>query len=150
MYYSIQSKHIRKLYIAPLLRRHIAFLWSTQWNNLPVAFATKYKAVVSSIPYGKTWFDSLDLPRSIIVRFNRLRKGHTLLPDYAHKFGLNNSPLCNLHMSEDVCDISHLLFDCPSLYTERASLVDYVESLDISYNRQPPLLARFPVRSVNI
>lgn len=135
MYYSIQSKHIRKLYIAPLLRRHIAFLWSTQWNNLPVAFATKYKAVVSSIPYGKTWFDSLDLPRSIIVRFNRLRKGHTLLPDHAHKFGLNNSPLCTLHMSS---------------YTERVSLVDYVESLDISYNRQPPLLARFPVRSVNI
>jgi hypothetical protein len=103
--------------LTPLLRRHITCLWSNNWNNLPAHFASKYKSLVPVISNKKTWFFKLDLSRSTIVRFNRLRVGHSLFPNHAYKFGLNNSPLCTLHITENVCDISHLLFDYPSLYT---------------------------------
>jgi hypothetical protein len=117
----------------PLLRCHITCLWSNYWNNLPAHFASKYKSI-APLPslIKKTWFFNLDLPRSTIVRFNRLRVGHSLLPDHAYKLGLNNSPLCTLHLTESVCDISHLLFDCPSLYTKRLSLFNCLKSSNIS------------------
>uniref|UniRef100_A0A2H8TL40 RNA-directed DNA polymerase from mobile element jockey n=2 Tax=Melanaphis sacchari TaxID=742174 RepID=A0A2H8TL40_9HEMI len=120
---------------SPLLRRHIISLWSNHWNNLPAHFASRYKSIVPSIINKKTWFYNLDLPRSIIVRFNRLRVGHSLLPDHAYKLGLNDSPLCTLHITESICDISHLLFDCPSLYSKRTSLINYIKFLNI-----PPTL----------
>jgi len=93
----------------PLLRRHIISLWSNHWNNLPTHFASKHKTIVPRISNEKTWFYNLDLPRSIIVRFNRLHVGHSLLPEHAYKLGLNDSPLCTLHITESVCDISHYL-----------------------------------------
>ncbi|KAL4143540.1 hypothetical protein QTP88_005859 [Uroleucon formosanum] len=58
---------------SPLLRLHITCLWSNHWNNLPAYFASKYKTIVPTISNKKTWFYNLDLPRSSIVRFNRLR-----------------------------------------------------------------------------
>ena len=116
---------------SPLLRRHVISLWSNHWNNLPAHFASKYKSIVPSISNKKTWFYNLDLPRSTIVRFNRLRVGHSFLPEHAYKLGLNDSPLCTLHITESFCDISHLLFDCPSLYSKRTSLINYIKSLNI-------------------
>ncbi|KAL4142166.1 hypothetical protein QTP88_004679 [Uroleucon formosanum] len=131
---------------SPLLRLHITCLWSNHWNNLPAYFASKYKTIVPTISNKKTWFYNLDLPRSSIVRFNRLRVGHSLLPDHAYKLGLNDSPLCTLHTSESVCDISHLLFDCPSLYYKRMSLINYIKSLNIP----PNLPAMLNTQSENV
>jgi len=119
----------------PLLSRHITSLWSNHWNNLPANFAAKYKSIVPCVSNKKTWFYNLDLPRSTIIRFNRLRVGHSLLPDHAYKLGLNDSPLCTLHLTESICDISHLLFDCPSLHTKRTILINHIKSLYI-----PPTL----------
>jgi len=116
---------------SPLLSRHITNLWSNHWNNLPAHFASKYKTIVHSVSNKKTWFYNLNLPRSTIIRFNRLRVGHSLLPEHAYKLGLNDSPLCTLHSTESVCDISHLLFNCPSLLTKRTSLMNYFISLRI-------------------
>jgi len=92
-------------------------------NNLPAHFASKYKTIFPCVSNNKSWFYNLDLSRSTIFRFNRLRVGHSLLPEHAYKLGLNDSPLCTLHSTESVCDISHLLFDCPSLYTKRTYII---------------------------
>ena len=119
---------------SPLLRRHILSLWSTQWNKLPVGFASKYKNTAPIFSNNKTWFNNLNLPRSTTVRFNRLRVGHSLLPDHAYKLGLNDSPMCTLHTTENVCDLQHLLFHCPSLCSERLNLLKLFSDLNISPN----------------
>lgn len=115
----------------PPLRRRILSLWSNQWNNLPISFASKYKNTAPVISNNKTWFNNLNLPRSTIVRFNRFRVGHSLLPDHAYKLGLNYSPMYTLHTGESICDLQHLLFHCPSLYSERLNLLNLALSISL-------------------
>lgn len=114
----------------PNLRRHISNLWSTYWSNLPAEFATRYKNIVPNI-LNKTWFDNLNLPRSTIIQFNRLRTCHTLLSAHAYKLGLNDSPFCTLHPNESVFDLPHLLFDCPYLHAKRAIPFNSLKSSNI-------------------
>ncbi|KAF0754286.1 RNase H domain-containing protein [Aphis craccivora] len=86
---------------------------------------------------------NLNLSRSSIVHFNRLRSGYTFLPAHANKLDLNNSPLCTLHISESPCDLFHILFDCPSLllkrtFNNKSARLAYFMSIDID-----PLIKRF-------
>ena len=74
------------------------------------------------------------LPRYSIVQFNRLRIGHHLLPSHTYKLNLNDSPFCTLHMEECICDLSHILFDCPSLSIKRQNLITSLNSSNISFN----------------
>ncbi|KAF0764980.1 RNase H domain-containing protein, partial [Aphis craccivora] len=37
---------------------------------------------------------------------------------HSFKLGLNDSPFCTLHLDERICDLSHILFDCPALIIE--------------------------------
>ena len=57
------------------LRRHVFALWSTYWNTLPENFSSRYKSIMPNIP-NNIWFLNLDLTRSYIVKFNRLRIGN--------------------------------------------------------------------------
>ncbi|KAF0763903.1 RNA-directed DNA polymerase from mobile element jockey [Aphis craccivora] len=84
-------------------------------------FAAKYKHIVLNIPH-ETLFNNLNLSKSSIVYFNRRRLGRTLLPVHAYKLELNDSPLCTLHTSESPCDLSDILFDCPSLLLKLCSI----------------------------
>jgi len=117
-----------------LLRRHILSLWSIQWNNLPIGFASKYKNTAPIISNNRTWINNLNIPRSTTIRFNRLRVGHSLLPDHAYRLGLNDSPMCTLHTTESICDLQHLLFHCPSLCSERLYLLKLLSALNIPLN----------------
>uniref|UniRef100_A0A2S2R880 RNase H type-1 domain-containing protein n=1 Tax=Sipha flava TaxID=143950 RepID=A0A2S2R880_9HEMI len=117
----------------PTIPHHIKHLWSSQWSNLPAKFATRYKHIVSIIPH-KTWFNNLHLSRSTIIQFNRLRSGHTTLPAHAYKLDLNDSLFYTLHITEKPCDLSHILFDCPSLHLKRTTLFKPLKSLNISPN----------------
>lgn len=117
----------------PFIRQHIKHLWSSHWSNLPAEFAAGYKHIVTIIPY-KTWFNNLHLSRSTIVHFNLLRSGHSLLPAHAFKLDLNDSPLCTLHLTESPCDLSHILFDCPSLQIKCTILFNSLNALNITPN----------------
>ncbi|KAF0765352.1 RNase H domain-containing protein, partial [Aphis craccivora] len=117
----------------PIIRHHTKLLWSLQWSNLPAEFAAKYKHIVPNIPH-ETWFNNLNLSRSSIVHFNRLRSGHSLLPAHAYKLDLNDSPFCILHISESPCNLSHILFDCPSLFLKHTLLFKFLKSFNISAN----------------
>jgi len=63
-----------------------------------------------------------------------LRLGHHLLPSHSFKLGLNDSPFCTLHLNECICDLSHILFDCPALQTKRITLVNIFKTLNIPFN----------------
>jgi ribonuclease HI len=119
--------------LVPILRHHVLTLWSTYWNNLPGHFASRYRSLVPVI-HNKIWFKDLTLSRPLIIKFNRLRIGHHLLPSHAYKLNLNDSPLCTLHIEESICDLSHILFDCPSLSTKRTTLFNSLKSLNIPLN----------------
>ncbi|XP_026819622.1 uncharacterized protein LOC113558364 [Rhopalosiphum maidis] len=117
----------------PTIRHHIKHLWSSQWSNFPEKFAARYKHIVPIIPQ-KIWFNNLHLSRATIVQFNRQRSGHTTLPAHAYKLDLNDSPFCTLHITEMPCDLSHILFECPSLYPKRTTLFNSLKPLNISPN----------------
>ena len=117
------------------IKRYISNLWSVYWNNLPANFASRYKYITPNI-LKNTWFNDLNLPRSLIVQFNRLRMGHTLLPGHSYKLGLNDSPFCTLHLYECVCDLPHILFVCPALHGKRLILISSLQSLNIPFNLQ--------------
>lgn len=120
--------------LTSLLRRHILSLWSNQRNTLPADLASKFKNTIPKVSNNKTWFNNLNLSRITIVRFNRLRVGHSLLLHRAYKLGLNNSPLCTLHLAESICDLQHLLFHCPFLYSELLNLLNSLSALNIPLN----------------
>ena len=117
----------------PLIKQHSANTWLSLWNNLPAEFALKYRNITPNI-LKKTWFNNLHLHRPHIVQFNRLRIGHHLLPCHSFKLGLNDSPFCTLHLNESICDLSHILFDCPALQTKRIILVNIFKTLNIPFN----------------
>lgn len=133
----------------PLLRHHIFNLWSAYWHNLPANFASKYKSIVPNI-INNIWFKNVLLPRAFIVQFNRLRIGHYLLPSHAYKLNLNDSPFCTLHMEEYICDLSQILFDCPSLTIKRQNLVNSLNSLKVSFNLHSILNSKSELVIVNI
>jgi len=126
----------------PLLIRHVSKLWSLHWTNLPADFASKFKSNIHIIPGGKIWFQGLDLSRPYIIRQNRLRVGHSLLPSHSFKLNLNNSPLCTFHDTESPCDFIHLIFECPSLGQERAKLKREIEARGTSFDTHSLLNSR--------
>lgn len=120
----------------PLLKSHISNLWLNQWNNLAPNYASWYKNISPSIP-SQPWFHNLKLNRNIITSFSRLRLGHTLLPSHSYKLSLNDSPLCMLHVHDPtICDISHILFHCPSLAPQRNILFALIHSFNVPFDTQ--------------
>ena len=120
---------------SPVLRTCVNSLWQRHWNSLPPNFATWYRSITPSIP-PRPWFHDLYLTRKAISSFSRLRFGHTLLPSHSFKLSLNDSPLCTLHTTPSICDISHILFDCPYLSSKRADLIRIFDSFNIPFNIQ--------------
>lgn len=79
----------------------------------------------------KTWFSNLNLSRTSITQFSRLRVGHYLLPSHSYKLSLNDSPYCTKHSEEIICDLSHIIFSCPSLSSNRLTLFNFLKSQTI-------------------
>jgi hypothetical protein len=119
--------------LTPFIKRYTFNLWSSYWNNLPGNFASIYKDITSNI-LNNIWFSKLDLHRSHITQFNRLRIGHSLLPSHSFKLDLNDSPFCTLHLDECICDLSHILLNCPALITERLDLIKSLRSFNYPFN----------------
>lgn len=120
----------------PLLKYHIYNLWRNQWNGLAPNYASWYKNISPSIP-SHPWFHNLKLNRKIITSFSRLRFGHTLLPSHSYKLSLNDSPLCMFHVHDPmICDISHILFHCPSLVPQRNTLFTLIHSFNVKLDTQ--------------
>jgi hypothetical protein len=57
-----------------------------------------------------------------------------LLPSHAYKLNLNDSHFFSLHMEERICNLSHILFDCPSLSIKRQNLVTSLNPLNVPFN----------------
>lgn len=120
--------------LVPLLRRDINKLWLLEWESLPVSYSPAYKMISPVIPT-QPWFQDLDIDRYIIVLYSRLRLGHNLLPFHAFKLGLNHSSACLLgNCREDSCDLSHLLFDCPTIAFNRHSLKSIFASCNTNFS----------------
>lgn len=117
----------------PFIKRYISNLWSSYWNNLPANFASIYKNITPNI-LNNIWFSKLDLHRSHITQFSRLHIGHSLLPNYLFKLGLNNSPFCAFHLNECIYDLSHISFDCPALISESLVLIYSLRSFNCPFN----------------
>jgi hypothetical protein len=116
----------------PMLRSCTSDLWLTHWGLLPLHFATWYRNISSSI-LPLLWFHNLNLSRKSISSFSHLRFGHTLLLSHSFKLALNDSSLCTLHNDPMVCDISHLIFSCPSLSTQRVQLISRLNLSNIPF-----------------
>lgn len=119
----------------PILRSCTSNLWLKHWGSLPPHFATWYRNISPSIS-PLPWFHNLNLSRKTISSFSRLRFGHTLLPSHSFKLSLNNSPLCTLHTDPMVCDISHLIYSCPNLSTQRDLLFSFLNFYNIPINNK--------------
>jgi len=66
--------------------------------------------------------------------FARLGFGHTLFPFHSCKITLNNSLLRILHNTSALCDINHILFDCPILSLAHSSFFSLLSSFKIPFN----------------
>ncbi|XP_025418121.1 uncharacterized protein LOC112688914 [Sipha flava] len=119
----------------PMLKNSVDKLWLRYWKGLPTHFATWYRDIVPSIS-PLPWFDKSKLSRKNISSFSRLRFGHTLLPSHSFKLGLNDSPLCTRHFSPATCNITHILFNCPYISSQRESFLSQINSLNIPANPQ--------------
>lgn len=106
---------------------------SAYWNNSPANFVSRFKSIVPVIP-NKLWFKDLTLSGFFIIKFNRLLISHYLSSAHTCKLNLNNLPLCTLHLEESICDLSYILFNCPSLSIKRLILLNPLKSLSISFN----------------
>jgi len=105
--------------LIPILRKAVFKLWHTEWSNLPIYYASKYKQLVPSIT-NMVWFIDLSLSRGSITKFCMLRINHNKLPNHSYKLGLNNSPSClSLNCTEATCEFEHLVFQCLALSDER-------------------------------
>lgn len=74
----------------------------------------------------------------LIYLDNRSRPsfGHTLLRFHTLKLTLNDSPQCTLRNIPAICDILHILFDCPSLDYKRKQYF----TLSNFFHTQPNLI----------
>ena len=108
-------------------------LWLKHWESFFLHFATWYRAIFPTIS-PLSWFQNLNLSRKSIASFSRLRFGHILLPSYSFKLSLNDSSFCILHNDPMVCDITHLIFICPSLLPRSDHLLSLFNSYNIFFN----------------
>lgn len=96
--------------------------WLSSWRSLSPNHAIWHRKIFRFISLCP-WFHHLDLLRSKIVNFSRLRLCHNILPYNLFQFSLNLSPFYTLHKSEAYCNICHILFKCPSFSYERSILL---------------------------
>lgn len=81
--------------LLPIHRRLLRNAWNSKWSSLLPNFTSWHTSISTSIPE-PPWSQDLDLQRSTIVSFSRLRLGHNLLPTHSFLHSLNSSPLCTL------------------------------------------------------
>lgn len=98
------------------LKVYTCRLWDRKWKDLPITFASFYRSLYSSI-LPCTWFHRLNITRTIIMTFSRLRFGHNRLPVQAFYLYLNDSQSCTRHCFETKGDAGHILFYYPVLDT---------------------------------
>jgi hypothetical protein len=116
----------------PMFKSCTYKLWLKHWGSLPPHFTIWYRNISPSI-LPLPWFHNLNRSRKSISSFSRLRFGHTLLPSHSFKLALNDSLLCTLHNEPMVCDISHLIFSCPILLTQRVQLISRLNLSNIPF-----------------
>jgi ribonuclease HI len=113
-----------------LLKTNIKHAWQNKWSSVDPNFAKWYRSLTPTIP-SQPWFLKLPLARSHIVRFSRLRLGHNLLPAHAFHLDLNDSPMCTRHDEEAICDLTHILVNCPSFHNSRLVLLSLLRKNNI-------------------
>jgi len=119
---------IPALDLLPFLRKLLHNSWESKWSSLPSNYASWHRSICPSIPL-HPWFLGLEIPKFYINSFSRLRIGHSLLPHHSYHLSLNSSPLCPLHLEEAFCDFNHIIFNCPSLLSDRHRLFSRLSSL---------------------
>lgn len=125
-----------------ILKTNNALMWLNQWTNLPPNYSTWYRNISPTIP-SQPWFHNMKLNRKTICSFSRLRLGHTLLPSHSFKLTLCDSPFCTLHISEAICDIPHILFQCPILIAERKQLYNLIKNQNVPFNSKSILSSQY-------
>ncbi len=94
--------------------------WRRQW-----AIQTEGRHTYSIFPTPCTKPPHPNPCRSIDIKLNRLRSGHTLLAEHAHKMKLVPSPVCKC--GKDRGSILHFLFHCPLDATAREEMINRIE-----------------------
>lgn len=103
------------------------------WANPSPNFAARFHQL-SLLISALAWFIKLDFSRKNISSFSRLRLGHSVLPPYANKLSLNDSPYSTLRPNLSICNASDLLFKCSSLSPQRILLFQFLKSHNVSLN----------------
>lgn len=107
-------------------------LWKLEWDYLPtrVLCFWLYRLLFKSITI-QPWFQSLKISRAAIIKYTRLRTGHSLLlphrPHHSYKMGFNSSsfpspPTGPTLLWWGYCDFQHLLKYFPSFSPQRTRL----------------------------
>ncbi|KAL4154598.1 hypothetical protein QTP88_000455 [Uroleucon formosanum] len=125
---------------------HVGFRGNEYANSLAKSSSNFISPSLSPIP----WSDFTPLLRHHIFNLWSAYWRHYLLPSHAYKLNLNDSAFCNLHMEEYICDLSQILFDCPSLSIKRQNLVNSHNSLKVSFNLHSILNSKSELVIVNI
>lgn len=110
--YFIHYSHF-KLSHKDLLSVHCKLTWNAlpyKWSFHPshyFSWHTLHKAILHKIsPY--PWFWRFGLLSHLIFAFSCLRLRHNFLPNHS-------SPMCTVYFNEILCDLYHIIFDCPTL-----------------------------------
>ncbi len=120
--------------IKALIRKNTIDAWQRGWSLQDQGRFTHklFSNVQTSLP-------KLSIPRKTDIKLNRLRSGHTLLPEHAAKMGLSRtgSPQCQCGM--DTGTIAHFLLHCSLHAPAREALISKIELAYISTNTPPHL-----------
>lgn len=112
---------IFKIPATDLLTIHCKLLrnaWQSTWSSLSHNFTSCHRQnILASI-----------ISRRLIVWFNRLCFGHSLLPQHSFKLFLNSSPHCTSSHKDSIGDFNRIIFNCPSLLPSRQLLFSLVSS----------------------
>ncbi len=104
------------------IRANTVAAWQRAWNTQDQGRFTH-----QLFPTVHTSCSTFPVPRSLDIKLNRLRSGHTMLPAHADKMGLSptNSPLCQC--GRDTGTIEHFLLNCPLHTSAREALIHKIE-----------------------
>lgn len=111
------------MFIFDILPIHRILLYAVPSNPNGTPYRrTLQHDIGRSFPQFHITHGSIYPSRRLTVSYTRLRILHSLLLHYFFKTDLNSSPLCTQHKVQTICDLEHIVFNCPTLSPNRRIL----------------------------
>ncbi len=139
---SIISTQVPLSEVKSQIRKETFLAWQRAWD-----IQHEGRFTYELLPKVKNSHLNYSISRKCDIRINRLRSGHSMLPEHASKMGLSstNSPLCQC--GRDTGTVAHFLLHCPIHTQAREALISSIE-LGYQTTNTPPHLRSLDIKTI--